>query len=485
MLFNSFHFAIFLPIVLVLYYAIGHKFRYLFLLVASFYFYAVWNPPFLLLIIFSAFVDFWCSNKIFKTNNKRQKKLYLGLSLLSNFGILFTFKYLDFVIQSLNIVAKTDLPLSELILPMGISFYTFQTVSYTVDVYKGKLEPEKNYLRFCGFVSFFPQLVAGPIERATDLLPQLSKKVYFKPYNIVSGFLLVLKGLFKKVIIADRLALFVNSVYEDPNGFDSSFLVIGTVFFAFQIYCDFSGYSDMAIGVARMLGINLSMNFNRPYSSKSISEFWRKWHITLSTWFRDYVYIPLGGGRGVKWRVWYNLFITFLISGLWHGANWTFVIWGAYHGVLLILEKFKMPKVKLPKLKVVFTFVLVCIGWVFFRAASLNDALAVFKGLSKVEYNNLKDLLYMVKSSLVNIHHLNEALNVDFGRIYLQITVADFIIGCGGIVLLLLVEKYEKKVFAKFFRAALVTKVMVLYFLIMIIAIFGIFNSTQFIYFQF
>lgn len=485
MLFNSFHFLLFLPVVLVLYYVINQKFRFLFLLLASFYFYAAWNPPFLLLIVFSAFVDFWCSNKIFKSKSKKQKKWYLTLSLISNFGILFTFKYLDFIIGSVNTFSGSVLPFTDLVLPMGISFYTFQTVSYTIDVYHEKLKPENNYLRFCVFVTFFPQLVAGPIERAKDLLPQLSKKVNLKPYNIVSGFLLILKGLFKKVVIADRLALFVNSVYEDPSGFDASFLIIATVFFAFQIYCDFSGYSDMAIGIARMMGIHLSLNFNRPYISQSVAEFWRRWHITLSTWFRDYVYIPLGGGRGLKWRVSYNLFITFLISGLWHGANWTFLIWGAYHGVLLVVNRFLKFDFKFSALNVAITFLLTCIGWVFFRAESFNEAITVFDGISKLGYQNVYDLLYMIKSSVSDLTFLLKPINIDYGKIYLQMTVADFIISIAVILVLLTFEANEEKLYSLFYRSHTITKTFVLYFFIMTIAVLGIFNSTQFIYFQF
>lgn len=485
MLFNSIQFAIFLPIVLVVFYSLKNEKRYLFLLAASFFFYASWNLPYLSLIIFSAFVDFWCARKIYSSQSAYHKKVFLIISLCSNLGILFTYKYLDFVISSINLGFNTELPLSDLILPMGISFYTFQTMSYTLDIYSGKLAPEHNYLRFCLFVSFFPQLVAGPIERANKLLPQLSKKFHFKSYNFASGGLLILKGLFKKVVIADRLALFVNGVFNDPQSFDASFLIIATIFFAFQIYCDFSGYSDIAIGTARLLGIHLSLNFKRPYSSKSIPEFWRKWHITLSTWFKDYVYIPLGGNRQVKWKSAYNLLITFLVSGIWHGANWTFLLWGGFHGLGLIFHKFSKFRIPYSWVNLLLTFAFVNIGWIIFRAQSLSDAILIFDTIASYEYGNLLDLLYSMKIALIDFYKFNHAISIDFGRVYMQISVADFLIGLIGIEAIILIEKYEKNLNRAFFKSSLLLKILTIYFMVMIISLFGIFNSTQFIYFQF
>lgn len=322
---------------------------------------------------------------------KEKRRKFLYISILSNLGILFFFKYFNFFSESVaGLTAMMGMdystPLFEVILPVGISFYTFQTLSYSVDIYHGKISPEKHLGRFALFVSFFPQLVAGPIERSGNLLPQFREEKQFDYHRVASGMRLAAWGLFKKVVIADRLAVFVNMVYNSPDDFQGLSIILATFFFALQIYCDFSGYSDIAIGIARMMGFDLMKNFERPYFSTSIGEFWRRWHISLSTWFRDYVYIPLGGNRVVKWRWHYNLFLTFLISGLWHGANWTFVIWGALHGVYLIIENistaaFKQNDIKSPfplwlknSLQMAATFILVCFAWIFFRANSLGDA---------------------------------------------------------------------------------------------------------------
>ena len=339
MLFNSVEFLLFFPIVVSLYLLIKHSQRWVLLLVASYYFYMAWKPEYILLIVASTFIDYFCGRKMGSIEEKKKRRPYLYLSLLTNLGILFTFKYFDFFTDSLQGLSEYfhlpyESPALQLILPMGISFYTFQTMSYSVDIYQGKLKPEKHFGIFALFVSFFPQLVAGPIERASNLLPQFHKPFTFDRKKAVSGLQLMLWGMFKKVVVADRLAFLVNAVYDQPGEYEGFTLFLATIFFAFQIYCDFSGYSDIAIGAARILGFDLMKNFDTPYSARNVSEFWRRWHISLSTWFKDYVYIPLGGNRVVKWRWYYNLMITFLVSGLWHGANWTFVIWGGLARVL-------------------------------------------------------------------------------------------------------------------------------------------------------
>jgi alginate O-acetyltransferase complex protein AlgI len=324
--------------------------------------------------------------QIQKTEIKSKRKAWLMLSLIVNLGALFLFKYLNFFADSTRAIFEQfnifyNSPAFNILLPVGISFYTFQTLSYTIDVYRGSMKAEKDYALFALYVSFFPQLVAGPIERATNLLPQLSKFNKFDYQRIASGLRLMLWGMLKKVVVADRLAIYVNQVYNNVDDYSGLPLLFATVFFAFQIYADFSGYSDIAIGGARVMGVDLMTNFKRPYLSRSIKEFWARWHISLSTWFRDYLYIPLGGNRVVKWRWYYNLFITFLISGLWHGANWTFVIWGALHGTYLIAEIFiknKQFTAEIPfKVKHVFrvvvTFAFVLVSWVFFRANSIQD----------------------------------------------------------------------------------------------------------------
>ncbi|MEM9299072.1 MAG: MBOAT family O-acyltransferase, partial [Bacteroidota bacterium] len=352
-----------------------------------------WNPIYILLIVFSTLVDYVVAIKMDSTNNKTLRKSLLFLSLLSNLGLLFTFKYFNFfnkIIEDILLPFGYEYSPSVLtvLLPVGISFYTFQTLSYTIDVFLKKQRAQYHFGKFALFVSFFPQLVAGPIERSTQLLPQFDKTFDFDYKRITSGLKQMFWGLFKKIVIADRVAVIVNQVFNNATDYEGFSLVVGTIFFSFQIYCDFSGYSDIAIGCARVFGFNLMTNFNKPYYAKSISEFWQRWHISLSTWFRDYVYIPLGGNRTMKWRWYFNLFITFFISGIWHGANWTFIIWGAIHGVYLILAIVFRPIVNTLYNKLSLdasslsvkvwqatsTYFLVCLAWIFFRANSVSDA---------------------------------------------------------------------------------------------------------------
>lgn len=320
MLFNTFEFLLFFLIVFVLFFSLPQKRRWIVLLASSYFFYGYWKPSYLILIASSTISDYFISNAIHKLKNLRTKKNLLFLSISLNLSLLFLFKYFDFLADSFNELSNVvgsdyKLKLLNLILPVGISFYTFQTMSYTIDVYNGKLKPEKHFGIFSLFVAFFPQLVAGPIERASNLLPQFHKKIDVNYNRFASGAQLILWGLVKKIIIADRVGIIANEIfnsYEDYHGFT---LIIGVIFFAFQIYCDFSGYSDIAIGTARVFGYDLIKNFNSPYFSISLTDFWRRWHISLSTWFKDYVYIPLGGNRTIKWKWYFNLWITFLISG--------------------------------------------------------------------------------------------------------------------------------------------------------------------------
>jgi len=387
MLFNSLQFVFFFPVVVVIYFLLRTtKLRIYLLLVASYYFYMCWKPEYIILIAGSTIVDYIAARQINKTLVRSKRKLWLLLSLGVNLGVLFLFKYFNFFSQSTRAVFEQfnifyNSPAFDLLLPVGISFYTFQTLSYTIDVYRGSMKPENDFFVFALYVSFFPQLVAGPIERAPRLLPQFSTYFTFDYYRITSGLRLMLWGMMKKVVVADRLAIYVNQVYNNVDDYSGLPLLFATIFFAFQIYADFSGYSDIAIGTARVMGIDLMINFKRPYLSRSIKEFWSRWHISLSTWFRDYLYIPIGGNKVVKWRWYYNLFITFVISGLWHGANWTFVLWGAIHGGYLIMEivlKSKQFHSEMPyrfrnTFRVLFTFILVLFSWVFFRANSIQD----------------------------------------------------------------------------------------------------------------
>jgi len=420
MLFNSLPFIIFFPLIVALYFALPHRWRWALLLAASYYFYMCWKVEYVLLIFASTIVDYWVAIKMASIVEKSRKKIYLGISLFVNLGLLFSFKYFNFVNDNLREAFDQfnifyDVPAFDVLLPVGISFYTFQTLSYTIDVYRGEREPEKHLGIFALFVSFFPQLVAGPIERSRRLLPQFRKVIVFDYARVADGMRLVLWGFFKKIVIADRLAAFVDIVYNNPGDYYGLTVVIGTVFFAFQIYCDFSGYSDIAIGTARIMGFDLMQNFNRPYFSKSISEFWRRWHISLSTWFKDYVYISLGGNRVVKWRWYYNLFITFLLSGFWHGANWTFLAWGAIHGVYLVAailtdaiqQRFysatgmnSSPQIK-KLFDVSFIFTLVCLAWVFFRANNIGDAFTLLENMAKVDVSAQVAEIFRISGGMV------------------------------------------------------------------------------------
>ena len=398
MLFNSIEFLLFLPTIFILYWFVFNKnlkYQNSLILVSSYVFYGWWDHRFLSLIFLSTIVDYVIGLNIFNQSSKKKQKLLLWGSVLFNLSVLGFFKYYNFFIDSwVELFSSVGYEIKSvwtlnIILPVGISFYTFQTMSYTIDIYRKKLEPTKDFISFASFVSFFPQLVAGPIERASNLLPQILKKREFQHDQVIQGLKLILWGLFKKVVIADSLAPIVDDIFSNYQDFGGGTLWLGAIYFSFQIYCDFSGYSDIAIGTSKLLGFELMSNFKFPYFSRNIGEFWRRWHISLSTWFRDYLYIPLGGSQEGKWKSIRNIFIIFLVSGFWHGANWTFIFWGLFHSILF-LPTFMFNKNRnytssiiaantlLPSLKefinVVTTFLLVTIGWVFFRSESIGDS---------------------------------------------------------------------------------------------------------------
>lgn len=396
MLFNSLDFAIFLPIVFILYWYIFSKnlrLQNAVIVLASYIFYGWWDWRFLSLILASTLIDYFIGLALSQEQNSHKRKLLLWTSLAVNLGILGFFKYFDFFIANFSTAfsffgREWSMNSLHIILPVGISFYTFQTLSYTIDIYRGKLVPEKDFVRFAAFVCFFPQLVAGPIERATHLLPQFGSKRTFEYHKGVDGVKQVLWGLFKKVVIADNCAEYVNYIFNNSQDLSGSTLALGAVLFTFQIYGDFSGYSDIAIGTSRLFGFDLKQNFAFPYFSRDIAEFWRRWHISLSTWFRDYLYIPLGGSRGALWSNIRNTFIVFVVSGFWHGANWTFIIWGflnALYFLPLLVTKTNrnhldpvalgrwLPNFK-DSFKILITFALTVFAWIFFRADSLSHA---------------------------------------------------------------------------------------------------------------
>jgi D-alanyl-lipoteichoic acid acyltransferase DltB (MBOAT superfamily) len=448
------------------------KHRKILLLLAGWFFYAAWKPEYIFLLLLSTLVDFVAAKQIYKTGNIRKKNMFLILSIIVNLGILFGFKYFNFFDRNLfRFLSVFNLEYSktfnDFILPVGISFYTFQTMSYTIDVYRKKNIPENKFWNFALFVSFFPQLVAGPIERFSKLMPQFEKKHVFEYKRVTSGLKLIFWGFFQKIVIADSMQRFVEIVYSNPSNYQGLDILLVTLFFGVQIYGDFSGYNDIARGSARILGYELSINFNLPYFSKSFAEFWRRWHITLSSWFRDYVYIPLGGNRSkTKIRIYFNLMITFVLSGFWHGASWTFIIWGMLHGIyyiserlfnsrfgVLVFYKYKLFKV----FKIIFVFALVNFAWIFFRSKSITIAYTLIQNLFdfsliKLSFDRTSVAINIILSSLLFIVHFIER---------------------------------KKDIITFVSEQNLIVRYSIYYTLILIMIGFGNFGLQEFIYFQF
>ncbi|MDN3643381.1 MBOAT family O-acyltransferase [Lutimonas halocynthiae] len=466
MIFNSIDFAIFLPIVFILYWIISSKnlkLQNTLIVASSYFFYGWWDWRFLTLILFSTIVDFIVGKQIYKEKDEFKKKIFLWISISVNLGFLGFFKYYNFFLSSFGeLFTFFGIPMNaerlNIILPVGISFYTFQTLSYTIDIYKEKLKPTNDFVAFSAFVSFFPQLVAGPIERAVDLLPQFSKQRTFSYEDMSKGLKMMLWGFFMKIVVADRLSLYVDEVYGNIDIHSSLSLVVATLFFSIQIYCDFAGYSLIAIGLAKLFGFDLMENFHRPYLATTFKDFWSRWHISLSTWFRDYLYIPLGGNRNGVARTNYNLLITFIISGLWHGANLTFIIWGFLHGLFLVIEK-TFNKISFPNmLKIVLVFVFTNFAWIFFRADSLKDAFDVIQSI----FSQSDHSFYLGDKGI-------------FGFSIMAI-----------IILLIndFVAEYYNKV-KLFNNKNIVIRYTSIVFIVLYIIAFGVFDNSQFIYFQF
>lgn len=484
MLFNSFHFLVFFIVVTTLYFVLPYKSRWMLLLISSCYFYMAFLPIYILILGFTIVIDYFAGLYLEKFEG-RKRKIFLIFSLIANIGVLAVFKYYNFLNDNLTFLFKgfaleNPIPYLSIILPIGLSFHTFQAMSYTIEVYRGHQKAERNFGIYSLYVMFYPQLVAGPIERPQNLLHQFREKYDFDYDRVTSGLRLMAWGLFKKVVIADRLAIVADTVYNNPEGFNSLSMIIATVFFSFQIFCDFSGYSDMAIGAARVMGFKLMKNFNKPYQARTIDEFWKRWHISLSTWFRDYLYISLGGNRVTIPRWYLNLFIVFLVSGLWHGANWTFIVWGALHGFYLVFAiitsktRTKINKFlhldKVGFIPVLTTFVLVAVGWVFFRASDVNTA------------------FYMIKTMVVGFPDIIQ--NIIAGQPvleYLGLSNRQIILSVLLIILLETVHVVQNKIdLPKFFmeRPKLV-RWAVYYGVILVIIFYGVFENRQFIYFQF
>lgn len=462
MLFNSLLFFVFFLVVTSLYYLLPPKIRWIWLLAASCYFYMYFKPEYILIILFTIVVDYVAGIFIEKASGKRRRFLLL-VSIITNVGVLAFYKYFNFFAGNINfLIARThapQIPLIDFILPIGLSFHTFQAMSYTIEVYRGNQKAEKHFGIYALYVMFYPQMVAGPIERPQHILPQLHRNIKFSSKNLNNGIFLMIVGLFKKMVIADRLGLYVDPVFSHPHAHSASDLLLATYFFAFQIYCDFSGYSDIAIGAALTLGIELMKNFNMPYISQSVSEFWRRWHISLSTWFRDYLYIPLGGSHARLLIICRNLLIVFMISGLWHGAHWKYLVWGSIHGCLMIifllLKKLKFTLNRYAFVNWLITFNLVCLAWVFFRANTLSDALYIL-------------------GQIFSLRHLSYTGNA--------IMTMGEVMFCLSLIGGLIAGEWYLRNFNNFSRAKKISIALVLaitcYF-------FGIFNEAQFIYFQF
>jgi len=479
MFFNSISFFVFLLITFFVFWkTTGFSFRLgkTVLLISSYIFYGWWDWRFLILIIISSATDFFIGQLIFKSADKNKRKMLLLISIFVNVGILFVFKYFNFFIDSFQsligvFTAENHWSSLQIILPVGISFYTFQTLSYTIDIYKRKIKPTNSALTFFTFVAFFPQLIAGPIERAARLIPQFERKPVLSYSQATSGLKLILWGLFKKMVIADQLSVIVDAVYATPNNFNGWGVVIATFLFGFQIYSDFSGYSDIAIGTARLFGIELMINFSTPYFANSFRNFWHRWHISLSTWFRDYVYIPIGGAKGNHHKR--NILITFLVSGLWHGANITFVLWGGIHGLFYIVEQTISKLIQLNKrvkniLGFLITFVLVNISWLFFRAESLTHLKKLIATIFSTGAENIDGFIRLIYEN---------------GNFTEQGRVLVFVFPIFIIIELFIGEK----TFADFLANSSKTIRWSFYYVVfMAILFFGVLNAApQFIYFQF
>ncbi|WP_299361307.1 MBOAT family O-acyltransferase [Winogradskyella sp.] len=477
MLFNSWEFIGLFISTCLLYFNLPYKYRSSLLLISSYIFYISWRWDFAFVMLGVTLVNYYGGLKINESKTIKKKRNYLWLSIVLSLIPLLYLKYANFFIGNINNVSEifdsqSRLTLLEVILPVGISFFTFQALSYSLDVYFGKTKVEHNVVNFAVFVAFFPQLVAGPIERSSNLLGQFREKHNFNRHDFIEGSKLFIWGLFKKVVIADRLAIYVDRIYENPDVYNGPTLAVATLFFAIQIYCDFSGYSDMAIGTAKILGFNLMQNFNLPYLSRSIAEFWRRWHISLSTWFSDYLYKPLGGNRVVYSRWLLNIFIVFLVSGFWHGANWTFIIWGFLHALYYVIESWgdkvlnwaKQTRIKQFNgyriSKMIVVFILVCYAWIFFRASSISDA-------------------YIISNKLI----------FDWsGNLYLGASTVSFVLCILLIIVLVFVQilQYNKVVSLYFSKSKIhsIGQLLWYVFLLLSVSMLGV-SSNAFIYFQF
>ena len=488
MLFNSFQFLLFFPIVTILYFLLPHKFRWFHLLIASCIFYMAFVPIYILILFATIIIDYFAGILIEGAAGTKRKG-YLIMSIVANVGVLSYFKYYHFFVHNIEHILQwahynRHLPVLDILLPIGLSFHTFQAMSYTIEVYRGNQKAERHIGIYALYVMFYPQLVAGPIERPQNLLYQFREHHAFDYDNAVAGLRQMLWGLVKKMVIADRLAITTDAIFNHTHNYSGISLLIGSIFFTFQIFCDFSGYSDIAIGAARVMGFHLMTNFNMPYHSRSVSEFWKRWHISLSTWFKDYLYISLGGNRVSVPRMYFNLFFVFLVSGFWHGANWTFIVWGALHGFYLVfalLTKNIRKKINdttgISKshtlnnfLDVVITFILVVMGWVFFRANNLRDGFYILKKIRGIP----NELLQIAATKKIAFLHLPGIVNI--------------LIPCFGLIIFLEgahIVQMKYKLHLTINNRPKYVRWLLYYSGVLAILFLGVFDQQKFIYFQF
>jgi len=488
MLFNSLAFLLFFPVTTILFFLLPHKVRWLLLLAASCFFYMFFKPIYILILGFTIVIDYYAGILLYREQRPAKRKFYLIISLVANIGVLAIFKYYNFINHNISVLTflfhvKDPLPILRMALPIGLSFHTFQAMSYTIEIYRGRQRAERHFGIYALYVMFYPQLVAGPIERPQNMIHQFHERKYFTYRNAVDGLRLMLWGMFKKVVIADRLALVTDPVFNNPHSYTATSLLLAAVLFSFQIFCDFSAYSEIAVGCARVMGFDLMRNFKHPYKAKTVAEFWRGWHISLSTWFKDYLYIPLGGSRKGMYRTYLNILCVFVISGLWHGANWTFIAWGLLHAIYMIFAELTLkPRLALTEflglnklkrlntiLQQLITFTLITVAWIVFRANSIWDAIYIFRKLPGIFTENH----LFIKAHITS---------VDLGVPCSQLCM------CLGLILLIILVQGAEG--AAGLNNYINTRPKVLrwgvyYLLTCAIIYLGIFQNRQFIYFQF
>lgn len=465
MIFNSIQFLIFLIITFIIYYLVKDKYRYIILLIASYYFYCSSNPKNIIILLLVTIISYFSGLIIEKTNNKKRKKIIIASTTILLVGLLLYYKYSYFILENINIIFSKDFSIENIIVPLGISFFTLQAISYPIDVYRKDVVVEKNILKYSLFISFFPQILSGPIGKSKEMLPQFNLKHLYDKNKISNGIMIIIYGLFKKVLIADLMAIGINNVYTNLSDFKGLALLIVVVLYSFQIYFDFSSYSNIAYGCGKIFGYDLNKNFNLPYFANSIKNFWSRWHMSLSTWFRDYLYFPLGGNRCSKYRSYLNILIVFLVSGLWHGASWTYIIWGGLHAIYQILERMFKLKFKNNYLNIMKTFLLVTFAWIFFRANTLSDSIYVITNIFDISFADIKGQIL--------------AIGLDkYDLLVLFISV--------GSVFILEFLQYKKNIYSKIMNLSLISKLVICIALVFITIIFGSygpgFDNSQFIY---